>query len=264
MLKSIILNFLNLALNYVKKRCSWSIVFMLGALVSYLVPTTASAQVPFTNTPNGCLAGFAFSLSYSSSVAPPYRQVANAIPNANGDFTITGIVPQTDPGSYYFSPSQVLSVNINQKQILIDSNGTLKGNVKCTKSPNSSSVNSEFSVTQNPLPVSSLIPECSAVNVNQLCGQWFKFSPSYYPLPDPGYSAATRTSYPQVPQCNAMTGLTPAVVTSGPNSGCFRRFWVLRVAAPQPPVQWVPRLKLNTWVLNATPQNLTLGDQIAN
>lgn len=121
------------------------------------------------------------------------------------------------------------------------------------------------------LPPPAAVKDCAdpSINVGQLCAQWFKFSPSYHAAP--GYEAALRTSYASVPDCknpylpnDPPSNLVPSTTASGPTSGCMRRFWVNRMAAPNPASKWIPILNLSSWQIAPTTQNLVVGEQLAN
>lgn len=216
-------------------------LFMLAAAA--LAHSGAYAQqAPVGSYPSSC--GNSFVWSYAPA---PNGPKTNITAFSGNDFTVNNVTP----GNYVIRDNSAMTYSNNTAVVGADQ--VLKATITCA--------GYSYKVTQVVAP----IPECAAVNVGQPCGMWFKFSPSYYPAPTSvGFAAATLASYPLVPKCAGVSGLAPATIATGPSSGCFRRFWVTRVAAPQPPQQWVPILKPGTWVQNATPLNLTIGDQIAN
>jgi hypothetical protein len=217
----------------------------LAILTAALVHSAASAQQGYPST---CDAASQFSLDkqmISSKRITPFT---------GGAFTMNGLAP----GQYTMSTNMPMMI-VPSNPAVVGSDGVLSGVISC-----GGVQYFNFKQTNLPPPPQP-IAACSAVNVGQPCGEWFKFSPSYYSGPnDVGFAAAKPTSYPLVPKCSGVSGLAPATIATGPSSGCFRRFWVQRVAAPQPAAQWVPILKKTTWVQNATSLSLNIGDQIAN
>lgn len=217
----------------------------LAILSIALLHTSASAQQGYPAT---CDMASQFSVNKPMTVS-------KSITNYNGSaFTINGLAA----GQYTLSTNMPMMIPSSTPGI-VGSDGVLSGTITC-----GGVQFFDFKQTNLPPPPAP-IKECAAVNVGQMCGQWFKFSPSYYSGPsDVGFAATTPASYPLVPKCSAVSGLAPSTIATGPSSGCFRRFWVQRVAAPQPASQWVPILKKTSWVQSANPLNLTMGDQIAN
>lgn len=211
-------------------------------LAATLISSPASGQQAPGTYPASC--GSAFKWTYA---ALPNGAATTITAFSGDDFTVNNVTP----GSYIVRDNSAMLGTNNT--VVVGADKVLKASIVCK--------GYSFNVTQALAPIA----ECAAVNVGQMCGQWFKFSPSYFSGPnDVGFAAATPASYPLVPKCAGVSGLAPATIATGPNSGCFRRFWVQRVAAPQPASQWVPILKQSTWVTNGTPLNLTVGDQIAN
>ena len=186
--------------------------------------------------------------------------------DANGEFTISyPTTPLTPTQQYYFRMevhnSQYLAYGIPGKfgNTFKTMANPVKGQIVC----DGTSPSQVAGVNLGAL-ITAKIEECSAVKVGEMCGLWFKFAPTYHaPI---GYEAALPTSYPTVPKCSSSTATSyaPSTSVSGPSSGCFRRFWVKRVAAPNPAGQWGNIIDVNSWQLNATPQNLVVGEQIAN
>jgi hypothetical protein len=223
----------------------FKITLYLAILAAALVHSAASAQQGYPST---CDAASQFSLDkqmISSKRITPFT---------GGAFTMNGLAP----GQYTMSTNMPMMIAPSNPAV-VGSDGVLSGVISC-----GGVQYFDFKQT-NLAPPPQPIADCSAVNVGKACGEWFKFSASYYSGPnDVGFAAAKPSSYPLVPKCAGVNGLAPATIAAGPSSGCFRRFWVLRAASPQPASQWVPILKKTTWVQNATPLNLSIGDQIAN
>lgn len=185
--------------------------------------------------------------------------------DANGIFTLGyPVTPLTATQSYYFRMevhnSQYLAYGISGKfgNTFKTMAQPVKGQIVCDGTSPSQNAGVNLGA---PILNTSKIAECSAVKVGEPCGQWFKFSPTYHPAP--GYEAAQLSSYLNVPKCTSPNpaSLVPSNIVTGPSSGCMRRFWVNRIAAPNPGSKWVNILKLNTW--NTLP-NLVINEQIAN
>jgi hypothetical protein len=207
----------------------------------------ASAQASAHPAPAGSYPSSCGSSSIWTYALLP-NGAATKITAFSGDSFTVNNVP---PGSYIVRDNSAMLGTNNT--VVVGSDKVLKASIVCK--------GYSYNIEHAAPPILA----CAAVNVGQMCGEWFKFSPNYYSgSNDVGFAVATPASYPLVPKCAGVSGLAPATTVNGPSSGCFRRFWVKRVAAPQPPPQWVPILKLATWVTNPTPLNLTVGDQIAN